>query len=156
MNQLRRIIDNASTYIGQMGASQKLLLASLAVIAAMTMFLVSQYASKPSLVDLMSESGDPMALASLRSAGIDAQIVNGQIQVPPSQRTSAMALLAQSGQLPGDTTLLFQNLIQSQDWKASKEQHRQQFNIALQNELSRIISQFRFVKSANVILDVAL
>jgi flagellar biosynthesis/type III secretory pathway M-ring protein FliF/YscJ len=154
MNQLRQVLDNAGIYIGKMTASQKLLLASLAVIAAMTMFLVSQYASKPALVDLMAESGDTMAVSSLRAAGIRAEVVNGQIQVPPSQQTSAMAVLAQSGQLPGDTTLLFQNLIQSQDWKASKEQHRQQFNIAMQNELSRIISQFRFVKSANVILDV--
>ncbi len=154
MNQLRQVLDNAGTYIGKMTASQKLLLASLAVIAAMTMFLVSQYASKPALVDLMAESGDSMAVSSLRAAGIRAEVVNGNIQVPPSQQTSAMAILAQSGQLPGDTTLLFQNLIQSQDWKASKEQHRQQFNIALQNELSRVISQFRFVKSASVILDV--
>lgn len=154
MNQLRRIIENASVYIGKMTASQKLLLGSLAVIAAMTMFLVSQYASKPTLVDLMSESGDAMTMTALRSAGIDAQVVDGKIQVPPSQRSSAVAVLAQSGQLPGDTTLLFRNLIQSQDWKASKEQNRQQFFIAKQNEFSQIISKFRFVKSASVILDV--
>jgi len=154
MNQLRRIIENAGTYIGKMTASQKLLLGSLAVIAAMTMFLVSQYASKPALVDLMSDSGNTMTLSSLRAAGIDAQVVNGTIQVPPSQRSTAVAVLAQSGQLPGDTTLLFGNLVQSQDWKASKEQHRQQYTIALQNELSRTISQFRHVNKASVILDV--
>ncbi len=154
MNQLRSIIENAGAYIGKMTASQKLLLGSLAVIAAMTMFLVSQYASKPSLVDLMSDSGNSMSLSSLRAAGIDAQVVNGTIQVPPSQRSRAVAVLAQSGQLPGDTTLLFGNLIQSQDWKASKEQNRQQYTIALQNELSRTISQFRHVNKASVILDV--
>ncbi len=154
MDQLRTIFENASAYIGKMSASQKLLIASLSVIAVMTMFLVSQYAAKPTLVDLMAESGDPMSLSTLRAAGIDAQVVAGNIQVPPSQRSSAVAVLAQSGQLPGDTTLLFRNLIQSQDWKASKEQHRQQFNIALQNELSKVISQLRFVNSATVILDV--
>jgi len=154
MNQLRTIFENAGTYIGKMTASQKLLLGSLAVIAAMTMFLVSQYASNPELVDLMSESGNTMTLSSLRAAGIDAQVVDGSIRVPPSQRSSAVAVLAQAGQLPGDTTLLFGNLISSQDWKASKEQHRQQFNIALQNELSRAIAQFRHVSQASVILDV--
>ncbi|MFK7758785.1 MAG: flagellar M-ring protein FliF C-terminal domain-containing protein [Phycisphaerales bacterium] len=148
------MLDNAGVYIGKMTASQKLLLASLAVIAAMTMFLVSQYASKPALVDLIGETGDAMTMSSLRSAGIEAQLVDGKIQVPPGQRSSAVAVLAQSGQLPGDTTLMFQNLIQSQDWKASKEQHRQQFTIALQNELSRTISQFRNVNKASVILDI--
>jgi len=154
MNQLRRIAENAGVYIGKMTATQKLLLGSLAVIAAMTMFLVSQYASKPALVDLTSDSGSAMSLSSLRAAGIDAQVVNGTIQVPPSQRSAAVAVLAQSGQLPGDTTLLFGNLGDSQDWKASKEQHRQQYTIALQNELSRTISQFRHVNKASVILDV--
>ena len=154
MDQLRKIFENAGTYIGKMSASQKLLLGSLAVIAAMTMFLVSQYASKPTLVDLMAETGDAMTMSSLRAAGIEAEVVNGKIQVPPSQRSSAVAVLAQAGQLPGDTTLLFDNLIGSQDWKASKEQHRQQRTIALQNELSRTITQFRFVHKASVILDI--
>jgi len=154
MNQLRHIFENAGTYIGKMTASQKLLLGSLAVIAAMTMFLVSQYASKPALVELMGDSGDTMTLSSLRAAGVDAQIVDGSIRVPPSQRSTAVAVLAQSGNLPGDTTLLFGNLVESQDWKSSKEQHRQQFYIALQNELSRAIAQFRHVSKANVILDV--
>ncbi len=154
MGKLRQIIENASTQVTRMSATQKLLIASLAVIAAMTLFLVSQYAAKPSLVDLMADSTDPVALATLRSAGIDAQVVNGSIQVPPSQRSGAVAVLSQAGQLPGDTTLMFQNLIQSQDWKASKEQHRQQYMIALQNELSRVISRFRMVDRASVILDV--
>lgn len=154
MGKLRQIIDSASQQITRMSASQKLLIGSLAVIAAMTLFLVSQYAAKPSLVDLMADSSDPVALATLRGAGIDAQVVDGSIQVPPSQRSGAVAVLSQAGQLPGDTTLLFQNLIQSQDWKASKEQHRQQYTIALQNELSRVISRFRMVDRASVILDV--
>lgn len=154
MDQLRKIFGNAGSYVGQMTASQKLLIASLAVIAAMTMFLVSQYAAKPTLVDLMDGSGDSTALSSLRAAGIDAQLVDGSIKVPPSQQTGAVAVLAQNGQLPGDTTLMFGNLINSQDWKASKEQHRQQRTIALQNELARIISDFRFVSKASVILDI--
>lgn len=154
MDQLRKLFGNAGSYVGQMTASQKLLIASLAVIAAMTMFLVSQYAAKPTLVDLMDGSGDSTALSSLRAAGIDAQLVDGSIKVPPSQQTGAVAVLAENGQLPGDTTLMFGNLINSQDWKASKEQHRQQRTIALQNELARIIGQFRFINSASVILDI--
>ncbi len=154
MDQLRKLFGNAGSYIGQMTASQKLLIASLAVIAAMTMFLVSQYAAKPTLVDLMDGTGDTTALSSLRAAGINAQLVDGSIKVPPSQQTGAVAVLAQNGQLPGDTTLMFGNLINSQDWKASKEQHRQQRTIALQNELARIIGQFRFINSASVILDI--
>ena len=154
MDQIRRIIDNAGQYIGQMSATQKLLIASLLVIASMTLFLVSQYASTPARVELMSQTGDTAAMSALTRAGIDAEVVNGSIQVRPNQRASAVAVLSESGQLPGDTELMFRNLIDSQDWKASREQHRQQYYIALQNELSRVISRLSGVRRASVILDV--
>jgi len=154
MDQIRRILDNAGQYIGKMSATQKLLIASLVVIASMTLFLVSQYASAPARVELMSQTGDTAALTALTRAGIDAEVVDGSIQVPPGQRASAVAVLSEAGQLPGDTQLMFRNLIDSQDWKASREQHRQQYYIALQNELSRVISRLSGVRRANVILDV--
>jgi len=154
MNQIRRILDNAGVYIGKMSATQKLLIASLVVIASMTLFLVSQYASTPARVELMAQTGDTAALSALTRAGIDAEVVNGSIQVPPNQRASAVAVLSEAGQLPGDTQLMFRNLIDSQDWKASREQHRQQYYIALQNELSRVITRFSSVTRASVILDV--
>jgi len=154
MDQLRQALANIQQQIGKMTASQKLLLASLVVIAGMTLFLVSQYAAKPAMVDLMAAGGQVDTVRSLQGGGFNASIVNGQVVVPEGQERYALAYLSESGQLPGDTTLLFSNLISSQDWKASSSQHRQQFNIALQNELSRIISHFTSIKKANVILDV--
>ncbi|MCC5822993.1 MAG: hypothetical protein LAT64_07195 [Phycisphaerales bacterium] len=154
MEQIRRALANIQQGIGQLGATQKLLFGSLAVIAAMTLFLVSQYASKPALVDLMADSSDLRIIETLRGAGIDARSEGGRIMVPAGQQRSAVAQLSESGQLPGDTTILFNNLMQSQDWKASREQHRQQAVIALQNELSRVITQFRGIRKATVILDI--
>lgn len=154
MEQIRRALANIQQGIGKLGATQKLLFASLAVIAAMTLFLVSQYAGKPSMVDLMADSTDLRIVETLRSAGIEASSEAGRVMVPSEQRRAAVAHLGETGQLPGDTTILFNNLIQTQDWKASREQHRQQAVIALQNELSRIISEFRGVRRASVILDI--
>lgn len=154
MEQIRRALANIQQGMGQLGATQKLLFGSLAVIAAMTLFLVSQYASKPAMVDLMAASSDLQLMDTLQAAGIDARTQEGRIMVPPAQRREAMARLGEAGQLPGDTTVLFNNLIQSQDWKASREQHRQQAVIALQNELSRIITEFRGIRRASVILDI--
>lgn len=154
MDRLRQVIAQISEQYAKMGASQKLLLASLAVIATMTLFLVSQYASKPSMVDLIPASGEIDTVGALRNAGYNAEIIDGKVVVPEGQQRSAAAYLIQSGQHPGDTTLLFKNLIGSQDWKASSAQHRQQYFIALQNELSSIITDFRGVSKASVILDV--
>jgi len=154
MEQIRLALANIQRSMGQLGATQKLLFGSLAVIAAMTLFLVSQYAAKPAMVDLMAMGTDTQSVQTLRNAGIRASFENGRLMVPAGTEHAAVAQLQQSGQLPGDTTILFNNLIQSQDWKASREQHRQQAVIALQNELSRVISEFRGIRKATVILDI--
>jgi flagellar biosynthesis/type III secretory pathway M-ring protein FliF/YscJ len=154
MDRFRQVLTQISEQYAKMGASQKLLLASLAVIATMTLFLVSQYAAKPSMVDLVPAGGEVDTVGILQSAGYNAEIVDGKVVVPQGQQRAAVSYLTQSGQLPGDTTLLFSNLIGSQDWKASSAQHRQQYFIALQNELSAIIGDFRSVSKASVILDV--
>lgn len=154
MDQLRRVMTQIQEQIAKMTASQKLLLASLAVIAVMTLFLVSQYAAKPSMVNLMAAGQEEHTLRALQSAGFKAAVVDGQVVLPEGQQRAAVSYLAESGQLPGDTTLLFSNLIGSQDWKASSQQHRQQYNIALQNELAANIAHFSGVSKASVILDV--
>jgi flagellar biosynthesis/type III secretory pathway M-ring protein FliF/YscJ len=154
MDQIRQAMANIQVQIGKMTASQKLLIASLVVIALMTLFVVSQYAAKPSMVDLMAADGQVDMVRTLQGGGFDAQVVDGRVVVPDGQERYALAYLSESGQLPGDTTLLFSNLIGSQDWKASSSQHRQQFNIALQNELSRVISEFNGIHRATVILDI--
>lgn len=154
MDRFRQVIAQISEQYAKMGASQKLLLASLAVIATMTLFLVSQYAAKPSMVDLVPASGEVDTVGILQNAGYNAEVIDGKVVVPQGQQRAAVSYLTQTGQLPGDTTLLFSNLIGSQDWKASSAQHRQQYFIALQNELSGIITDFQGVSKASVILDV--
>ena len=156
MDQLRQALAQVQTQVGKMTASQKLLLASLAVIAVMTLFLVSQYAAKPSMVNLMASTAEVDTVGELRRAGFDANVVDGNVVIPQGQQQAAVSYLAQSGKLPGDTTLMFANLIGSQDWKASSQQHRQQYNIALQNELTANIAHFRGVSKASVILDIPM
>lgn len=154
MDQLRRVMTQIQQQIGKMTAAQKLLLASLAVIAVMTLFLVSQYAAKPAMVDLMSAGSEVDTVRALQSAGFKAEVIDGRVVLPEGQQRAAVSYLAETGNLPGDTTLLFANLIGSQDWKASSQQHRQQYNIALQNELSANIARFAGVSKASVILDI--
>ncbi len=154
MEQIRRALANIQQSMGRLNATHKLLFGSLAVIAAMTLFLVSQYAAKPTMVDFMAVEGDSGAIRTLQSAGIDAKVIDGKVMVPKGSEHAALGLLGEAGMLPGNTEILFNNLIQSQDWKASREQHRQQAVIALQNELGRVVSSFRGVRKATVILDI--
>ncbi len=154
MDQLRRVLASAQRYLGGMSASQKLLLGSLGVIAAMSLFLISRYAATPSYEALTFGGSDQAAIIrTLAASGIEAREENGEVVVPNGMTDRAIAALSERGQLPDDTTILFNNLISNQDWRNSREQNRQQFVFALQNELNRVISRFRGVKAASVIID---
>lgn len=154
MEQVRRVLASAQRYLGGMSASQKLLLGSLGVIAAMSLFLISRYAATPSFETLSFGGSDQAAIVrTLAASGIEAREENGEVVVPNGMTDRAIAALSERGQLPDDTTILFNNLISKQDWRNSREQNRQQFVFALQNELNRVISRFRGVKAASVIID---
>ena len=150
---LRQFFDNARSSLGQMTVTQKLLVGSLGVIALMTLFLVVQYSARPAMIGLVADDPNTDLVEVLRVGGIEARVDGGQVVVPASQRRRAIAQLQEAGRLPGDTQILFQNLVQFQDWKASKDQNRQQYRLALQNELARVIAQFGGVASATVIID---
>lgn len=155
MDQVQRVLAEIRTYLGRLNATQRLLIASTIVIAVMALFLVTQYAGGPTLVPLpgIEAADQPRVLRSLKSANFNAQTRDGGIVVPKGTEGDALAHLGETGDLPDDTTLLFNNLTSKQDWRQSREQHRQQALFALQNELSKIIGKFSGVRSASVIID---
>jgi flagellar biosynthesis/type III secretory pathway M-ring protein FliF/YscJ len=155
MEQARRVLAEIRTYLGKLSVTQRLLVGSTAVIALMALFLVTQYAGGPRMVPLpgIGPEDQPRVLLALQVAGIKSEIREGGLFVPEGSQRDAIAQLGESGNLPDDTTILFNNLLAKQDWRHSREQHRQQYIFALQNELSRVIGQFRGVRSASVIID---
>lgn len=153
MDRFRQILQTIQSQLGGLTGSQKLLAGCLAVIAAMTLFLVSQYAGRQSMIGLINDDPNINLVQTLRGSGIDAKMENGTIVVPPSQQRRAVATLAQAGQLPGDTTIMFSNLMEFQDWKNPRQQNRQQYLLALQNELSRVIGLYQNIASAQVFID---
>lgn len=155
MEQLRRVLAEIRTYLGKLSVTQRLLIGSTAVIALMALFLVTQYAGGPKMVLMpgIRTEDQPRVLRALQSAGIRSELRESGVFVPEGAQRQAIAQLGESGDLPDDTTILFNNLLSKQDWRHSREQHRQQYVFALQNELSRVIGQFRGVRSASVIID---
>lgn len=153
MDALRKVLEHIRKYLGRLGATQKLLIGSIAVILLMTLFIVTQYAGRSKLVDLMAADGQAETVAFLRASGIPAREQNGRVMVPPDSKTRALSSMAEAGKLPDDAAVLFNSLIDRQKWTNSREQNEQLYIVALQNELSRVISGFSYVKSATVILD---
>lgn len=156
MEQLRRTLETIRQYLGGLTVSQKLLIGALSVLAVMTLFLVSQYAARPQMVELLpgaSAEHQQRVVTHLQSSGAPHEVRGGRVFVPTERQRLVLAQLGESGKLPDDTSILFSNLLEKQHWMHPRSQNEQIFNIALQNELARVISNFRGIRSAMVIID---
>ncbi len=157
LGALERTINQVSTFFGRLSPSQKLLIASAAIIGVLAWLVVAQYSSRGSTATL-SVGGTPeemgQRVAALQTAGIDAQITPAGITVPRGRQQEAMARLGEAKLLPADTQYLFRQLIDGQTWWSSREQNNRQYLLALRNELARQIGQYAGVRSAVVNLDV--
>lgn len=159
MGAFRRALATIQTYLGRLSVSQKLLVGSLAVIMLMTLFVVRQYASTPENVALLepNASADRQAKAlQFVQANFIPHTVDGAgvVRVPAGRQYAVLAQMSQQGKLPDDNHLLFDSLISRQSWTQTYQQNATMEAVAVQNELSRIISQMDGIESANVIMDV--
>ncbi len=157
MEQLRRILGTIGASLSKLTATQKLLVASVAVILLMTLFLVSQYAGRAQYRALMPGQ-TPEAQQSAARLLATSQIkytmsTAGEVQVAPDEHDRAMAVVAQSGQGPANIEGIFDNLYKAQNWINSKEQNRQIYVLARNNWLAAVIGKFNGVRSAQVHVD---
>ena len=158
MEQLRTLLIKISDHLSGLTASQKMLVGSLAVIILMSLFLVSQYAGKANLKA-------PFASASVERQKTFYSVLqtrmqnvemsdSGDVVVPADKVFEAQAIIAEDGQLTGDSGLTFESLIKNQSPWLSREQNKQQMAIVKMTHLSRLISRFRGIQSAEVVIDV--
>lgn len=153
MNRVREMFDRVLTAMRGMTATQRWLVASLGVVAVMSLFLVAQYASRPAMVDLLADDPTSDTVQFLRAEGFRVNVEDGRVLIDPSDKRRAMASLATARRLPDDMTLYFDSLVEQYDWKAPREQNHQRYTLALQNELGRVITEFPAISKAKVIID---
>jgi flagellar biosynthesis/type III secretory pathway M-ring protein FliF/YscJ len=146
--------------MGGMTSSQKLLIGCLGVILLMTLFLVSQYAGRPAMVELFptgvaTPEEQTRAVSFLRASDFEFKSgTGGRPLVRREEQKQIIAALSEAGQQPANSALLFENILKTQNWLNTKEQNRQIYTVMLRNELGGIISRFAGVKLANVNLDI--
>ncbi len=156
MEQIRQALAAIKAQAGRLTPTQKMLMASLAVLLAMTMFLVTQYAGRRELVELMpgaAPEGAAQAVEFLRASNIEHAVREGRPFVAPDRKYAVLAQMTQQGRLPSETTLMFDALAEGQSWMLSADQRRQNYLLALQNELAAVIGEMDGVRKAAVIID---
>lgn len=156
MDRLRQLLATIGKSLAALTVTQRLLIGALVTIAALVLVVTTLVSSRPVFVELMpGASGEDMARAqsALDAAGITTTTQAGKLLVRSEDQYRARARLAEGGALPGDASLLFGTLIAQQNWMASKSEHDRNYNIALQNELARVIASFRGIERASVFID---
>lgn len=156
MDQVRRAIATIQAQASKLTPSQKLLMMSLAVVLAMTMFIVSQYASSKTMIELMP-GADPASMTRavefLNVNNIEHEMRDGRPWVVPTRKFAVLAQMGESGSLPADTTFMFNDMIEQGSWTDSTTQRKQYYNLALQNTLASIIAEMNGIRKATVLID---
>lgn len=156
MGSLRQAWANIQKYLGQLSGKDKTLIGALIVVAALVMVLFGLWSSKAAMVPLLPDMGpeaNASAVETLKDADIAYESRDGKVYVLPEKRMAALAYLQQAGKLPENSATLFANLIKNQNWMASKSQSDQINNAALCEVLSAIVSNFKGVEKAAVMID---
>ncbi len=163
MDQLRKMFASIGSALKGLNTSQKGLVVAVAIILFLVLFLFAQRpggltgGGSGGLVELlpgMPVEDQQRSSSTLAVAGIDVSMGGGNLMVPKGQRSRALAILAESGSLPGDKKLLFENILREQQWWNTRDQNDRQANVALQNELANTINAMRGLKGAKVFIDV--
>jgi len=156
MDRLRQIFATIAGGVGTLGTTGRLLVAACVAVLVLTLVLVAVLTSKPTMVPLMP--GAPAenqreAAAIAATMGIRTGLSGANLTVPVESKDALQGILGERGMLPDDTTVLFANLASKQNWMNSRSENQMQANLALQNELARVLASFPSVARATVIID---
>jgi flagellar biosynthesis/type III secretory pathway M-ring protein FliF/YscJ len=157
MDRLRTVLATISAALTRLNPSQKMLIASIVVLMAMTLLLVQLYSGKREMVPLMpgmSADDQASAVQFLSARAVKYSDEDGQIMVPADARQGLIAQMSEAGAMPGDSRILFDNLIDKQSWTLNQRQNQQLETIAVQNELAAIIGKMSGIRRASVILNL--
>lgn len=156
VDQLRKVLASIQTNLRGLNVSQRLLIASLAVIMVMALLVVSQYTGRAEMVELLP-GGTPQdqrqAEMFLASTNVEYEPREGKVFVPVGAQRRVIAQLAEAGKLPSDSTLVFKNMFEKQSWTMSKTELDRVYKTALRNELGSVIAGFKDIKTAEVFVD---
>src|SRR5262245_45294220 len=133
MDQLRRIMAGINKQLKPTTASFKVAVIAIVMVVIMGLLFIIEHAGKPDMQELLPGTAAPDQLAAkshLDAMGIKNELQGGKLFVASGDVVRAKALLAESGGLPSDKSLMFETLLARQSWTNSKQQNEQNYLVA--------------------------
>jgi flagellar M-ring protein FliF len=157
MQILQRTLQSIIGQLRALTPTAKLLIGSLMVILAMSLFLVSLYAGRENMSPLglgpnISADARSRAVSFLEARHIPYQSQGTDVLVPASQKFTVLTQLTEN-QLIGPDQINFEKLISDDSPFRTSGQNRQRYLVAKMNVLASMISQMKGIERATVVLD---
>jgi flagellar M-ring protein FliF len=161
MDQIRQQLARFQELLGNLTASQRLLVGALVVIGIMTMLYSGRFAGtremEPLLVTPLGADEQTRVTSALTARGINFEISGGRIMVPKDRTMEAWSELSLQNALPTNAQASFDSMVSVFDrispWDSS-QLTSQKFLIAKQDRLQQLISLFPGVAKGSVIVEI--
>jgi len=157
MEFLRKLFLQTRSHLKGMTLSQRLAIGSCVALVAVALLWLMTWAGRAEMVPLLDQALTAQELApiqqQLEALGAKYEVVGESILVPAEGRLRLQAQLAQRDALPKDISLTFNKLIENSSPWLSMDEQAWRRNVALGNELSRVLREFEGVRDARVFLD---
>lgn len=157
MDLLKSQLDRIQKQLAGLNASQKMLVAALAAIMAITVVWWGKYAGEAEMVPLLNQSFSAADLAPIQNHLSDKNIaftVSGdKLLVPADKRMEILSDLTYSRLMPHNTQKGFEEIAKDMSPFDSENKQQKIWNHGKELALSQIISNFPGVASADVIID---
>jgi len=157
MEFLRQTWLQVQQHLKGLSVSQRVAIGlCIALIVISTVWLV-QWSTAPDMVPLLDQSFTAQELASaqreLQRLGAKYEVKGDRIYVRVNDRDWLLARLQESDALPSDTSIGFARLMEEQSIWLSYEDSAWRREVALGNELAKVLRKFTGVRDARVFID---
>jgi len=154
MQALQRTIQQIATQLKTLTPTAKLLIGSLMVILAMSLFMVSLYAGRAEMAPLglgsnMSADARARAISYLESRDIPYEQSGSDVLVPVDQKFTIMGQLTEN-KLVGPDQIDFQKLMSDDSPFRTQHQDKTRYLVAKMNVVGAMICQMSGIEHATV------
>jgi len=157
MEFLRQTWLQVQQHLKGLSASQKVAIGLCVALIGVSLAWLVHWSVTPEMVPLLNQSFKPKELTSaqqvLDGLGVRYEIRGDKVLVPAGKRDWLLARLQESEALPSDISIGFARLMEEQSIWLSHEDSAWRREVALGNELARVLRRFRGVREARVFID---
>jgi flagellar M-ring protein FliF len=157
MGFLKQTLLQVQEHLKGLSLSSRVSLALCVALIAVSMAWLMHWSVTPDMVALLDQSFKPQELSAaqreLDRLHVPYKVSGDRILVPADNRDWLLARLQESEALPSDMSIGFAKLMESQSIFVSYDDAQWQRQVALGNELARVLKKFTDVRGASVFID---